>query len=85
MTLAHAPPLSPKISDVELLSMICQLGRAATETSIGHAINERIGSDVSIEWKRLELLKLRAPGSRRRITSTAAVLVSGSQQLALSV
>ena len=51
--MAHAPPLSPKISDVELLSIICQLGRAATEASMRHAIDERIGRNVSVEWARI--------------------------------
>jgi hypothetical protein len=62
VTLAEAPPLPPKISDMELLSIVCQLGRAATETSIRHAINERIGRDVSIEWVRDRIAEIEAAG-----------------------
>ena len=60
MTKTH--PLPPKISDRELLSIICQLGRAATEASIRHSINERIGREVSYEWVRERLDQIEAAG-----------------------
>ena len=60
--MAHAPPHPPKISDVELLSIICQLGRAATEASIRHAINERIGGNVSAEWVRARIAEIEGTG-----------------------
>ena len=60
--MAQAPPLPPKISDMELLSILCQLGRAATETTIRHSINERIGRHVSVEWVRHRIGEIEAAG-----------------------
>jgi hypothetical protein len=60
--LAEAPLLAPKVSDVELLSIVCQLGRAATETSIRHAIDERIGREVSVVWVRHRIAEIEAAG-----------------------
>lgn len=60
--MAEAPPLPPKVSDLELLSIVCQLGRAATETSIGHAINERVGREVTVEWVRHRIAEIEATG-----------------------
>jgi hypothetical protein len=60
--LVQAPPLLSKISDLELLSIICQLGRAATESSIRHSINERIGRKVSVEWVKHRITEIEAAG-----------------------
>jgi hypothetical protein len=57
-----APPLPPKVSDIELLSIIGKLGRAATEASIRDAINERIGRKVSAEWVRSRIAQIEAAG-----------------------
>jgi hypothetical protein len=54
--------LTPKISDMELLSIVCQLGRAATETTIRHSVNERIGRDVSAKWVKDRLGEAQAAG-----------------------
>ena len=85
--MAEAPPLPPKVSDMELLSIVCQLGRAATETSIRHAINERIGREVSAEWVRDRIAEIEAAGlaiSRRhhgapsvRLTAMGVERLSG--------
>jgi len=60
--LTKAPSLPPKISDIELLSILCQLGRAATETTMRHSINERIGRQVSVEWMRHRIGEIEAAG-----------------------
>jgi hypothetical protein len=52
----------PKVGDVELLSIICQLGRAATEAAIQHSINERIGRKVSLEWVRHRIDEIETAG-----------------------
>jgi hypothetical protein len=62
LTVTKAPPLPPKISDIEFLSIICQLGRAATETTIRHSINERIGREVGVEWVRDRIVELETAG-----------------------
>jgi len=59
---AQAPPLPPKISDRELLSIICQLGRAATEATIRHSINDRLGREVSSDWVRDRIAEVRSGG-----------------------
>ena len=59
MTQAAHPP---KVSDVELLSIVCQLGRAATETTIRQSVNERIGSEVSATWVKDRLAEAQAAG-----------------------
>ena len=60
--MAQVPPLPPKIGDVELLSIISQLGRAATDASIRHSINERLGREVSFELVRDRIAELEAAG-----------------------
>jgi repressor of nif and glnA expression len=90
--LAEAPPLAPKISDMELLSIICQLGRAATETSIRHAINERIGRQMSVEWVRDRIAEIEDAGlavshqhvrgaPSVRLTALGVERLSGAQHL----
>jgi hypothetical protein len=60
--LAQAPPVPPKISDVELLSIISELGRAATDASIRHSINERLGGEVSVQLVRDRIAEVEAAG-----------------------
>jgi hypothetical protein len=60
--LARAHPLPPKISDVELPSIVCQLGRAATEATIRHTINERIGREVGADWVKGRIAEIEAAG-----------------------
>ena len=59
--MAQAAP-APNVSDIELLSIICQLGRAGTETAIQHSINERIGRKVSLEWVRHRIDEIETAG-----------------------
>jgi hypothetical protein len=59
---APTKPHTPKISDMELLSILCQLGRAATEATIRHSINERIGREVSAKWVKDRLAEAQAAG-----------------------
>jgi hypothetical protein len=44
------------------VSIICQLGRAATEASIRHTIDERIGRKVSVDWVRDRIAEIEAAG-----------------------
>jgi hypothetical protein len=75
-TLAGTRPLLPKISDRELLSIICQLGRAATEATIRNAINERIGGEVGDEWVKGRIAEIEAAGliaSRQSPQGTSSI------------
>jgi hypothetical protein len=60
--LAATKPHPPKISDMELLSIVCQLGRAANEATIRHSVNERIGREVSAKWVKDRLAEAQAAG-----------------------
>jgi len=47
---------------MELLSIVCQLGRAANEATIRHSVNERIGREVSARWVKDRLAEAQAAG-----------------------
>ena len=48
----------PKLSDDELLAIICQLGPEASNASVCDVLAARLGKQVSLEWVRDRLERL---------------------------